>query len=295
MPRGSWPGERRGGRQRGTPNKRTVLTERILAAASANPKATSRELLSILVGDEGLPADTRIAIAQKESPRATSQKNRSGSKKSGALAARPVGSSIRRDVRANGNGPVLRSPAVRRTDPVTFATVDLLLKVAQATIASPEHRHEAASKMAEYFLPKRPRRRKFPVDECGFSVDPELARELCDAKLKLAFLPFLQTITHYTRVQRTIKLQARIAEIQQSLQCPCPSQYKRKHLRLDSRRLGVLTRKRAAAKELTPEEDAELIRRMARPTALSRAQNLGRGFASKSFCRRNAPPIRSPI
>ena len=35
MPRGSKPGERRGGRQRATLNRRTVLTNRILAAAAA--------------------------------------------------------------------------------------------------------------------------------------------------------------------------------------------------------------------------------------------------------------------
>jgi hypothetical protein len=35
MPRGSQPGERRGGRQRATPNRRTVLINRILAAAAA--------------------------------------------------------------------------------------------------------------------------------------------------------------------------------------------------------------------------------------------------------------------
>ena len=40
MPRGSKPGERRGGRQRATPNKRTVLTDRILAVVSANPTAS---------------------------------------------------------------------------------------------------------------------------------------------------------------------------------------------------------------------------------------------------------------
>ena len=35
MPRGSKPGERRGGRQRGTPNKKTALKNAALAAAAA--------------------------------------------------------------------------------------------------------------------------------------------------------------------------------------------------------------------------------------------------------------------
>ena len=37
MPRGSKPGERRGGRQHGTPNKKTVLRNAAIAAASSNP------------------------------------------------------------------------------------------------------------------------------------------------------------------------------------------------------------------------------------------------------------------
>jgi hypothetical protein len=65
MPRGSKPGERRGGRQRATPNRRTVLTNRILAAAAANPAPTTNELVLVLAKDQDLPADTRMAIACK--------------------------------------------------------------------------------------------------------------------------------------------------------------------------------------------------------------------------------------
>ena len=65
MPRSSKPGERRGGRQRATPNKRTVLTERILAVASANPTASFDELVALLVKDKTLAADVRVAIARK--------------------------------------------------------------------------------------------------------------------------------------------------------------------------------------------------------------------------------------
>jgi hypothetical protein len=64
MPRGSKPGERRGGRQRATPNRRTVLTNRILAAAAADP-GSANELILVLAKDQNLPADTRMAIARK--------------------------------------------------------------------------------------------------------------------------------------------------------------------------------------------------------------------------------------
>jgi hypothetical protein len=65
MPRGSNPGERRGGRQRATPNRRTVLTNRILVVAAADPAATAYELVLVLAKDQGLAADTRMAIARK--------------------------------------------------------------------------------------------------------------------------------------------------------------------------------------------------------------------------------------
>jgi hypothetical protein len=65
MPRGSKPGERRGGRQRATPNKRTVLRERLLAIASANPTAAVHEFLLSLVNDPVLSADTRLAIVRR--------------------------------------------------------------------------------------------------------------------------------------------------------------------------------------------------------------------------------------
>jgi hypothetical protein len=70
MPRGSKPGERRGGRQHATPNRRTVLADRILAAAAANPSAAIHELVLILAKDQGLPADTRMVVRGERSPSA---------------------------------------------------------------------------------------------------------------------------------------------------------------------------------------------------------------------------------
>jgi hypothetical protein len=61
--------------------------------------------------------------------------------------------------------------------------LDLLFTVAQDTAASLADRRKAASKAAEFFLPKnargkKSRRGKFPPDERGSVVDRELAREL---------------------------------------------------------------------------------------------------------------------
>jgi hypothetical protein len=68
MLRGSRPGERRGGRTGGTPNRRTILTESILAIGADHPTASWKSFLQKLVKDSMLPADTRMAVAQKSFP-----------------------------------------------------------------------------------------------------------------------------------------------------------------------------------------------------------------------------------
>jgi hypothetical protein len=259
MPRGSKRGERRGGRQRGTPNKRTVLTDKILAAASASPKAAPHDLLSILMDGQTLPADTRMAVAAKVVPATTS---RSKNNRAGKSVTNTSGSRSKKG-------------------PASLAPLYFLLGVAQDTGASPEERRRAASQAAQYFLPKNPkgkktfRRRKFPADEYGFAIDPQLAKELRDIKLKLACLPLSSTSrSPYAIAQKSSKLQARIKEIKDSLQCPCPSEYRLKHyidraevgaeIVRDSDRLKILQKRRLDKKILTQEENLEEAIRGAR-------------------------------
>jgi hypothetical protein len=45
MPRGSKPGERRGGRQPGTPNKKTALVNAAFDAATSNPDLSPLDFL----------------------------------------------------------------------------------------------------------------------------------------------------------------------------------------------------------------------------------------------------------
>ena len=67
---------------------------------------------------------------------------------------------------------------------------DLLFAIARDTAARAADRRKAASQIAEFFLPKdtkgkKLRRSKFPPDEYGFVVDPELARELRDSQIEI--------------------------------------------------------------------------------------------------------------
>ena len=268
MPRGSKPGERRGGRQHATPNRRTVLTDRILAAAAANPSAAVQELVLILAKDQGLPADTRMVVARRAFPFG-SRSMHGRSSNSVARVTRPTepATKIRPYHVVNNKGPASKKgPAIGAK---ARLALDLLFTVAQDTAASLADRRKAASQAAEFFLPKnargkKSRRGKFPPDERGFVVDPELARELRDSKLKLACLGLEKKRRPYAIAQKARKLQARIEEIQLSLQCPCPSKYTNKHVRLDKERLEVLSRRRALGNVFPPEEDVEEALRMAR-------------------------------
>ena len=124
-----------------------------------------------------------------------------------ALLFGPSRSMHSRSAAPNGHGVASRGPKlVLITRPIkdrlqeggaiaakAGLATDLLFAVAQDTAANAADRRKAASQIAEFFLPKnargkKPRRGKFPPDEYGFVVDPELARELRDSKLKLACL-----------------------------------------------------------------------------------------------------------
>jgi hypothetical protein len=64
MPRGSKPGERRGGRQKGTPNRATTAKVAALNSASADPDATPLSFLLSVMRDASVSTDLRISVAK---------------------------------------------------------------------------------------------------------------------------------------------------------------------------------------------------------------------------------------
>jgi hypothetical protein len=68
MPRGSKPGERRGGRQRGTPNKKTALRHAATAAAASNPDISPLDFLLAVMKDPNESPELRIKVAQAAAP-----------------------------------------------------------------------------------------------------------------------------------------------------------------------------------------------------------------------------------
>ena len=86
MPRGSRPGERRGGRQRGTPNKKTALRNAAIAAAVSNPNVSPLDFLLSIMRDALLPFELRIKVAQMAAPFVHSKPKTAGSNDPAATA-----------------------------------------------------------------------------------------------------------------------------------------------------------------------------------------------------------------
>ena len=179
---------------------------------------------------------------------------------------------------------------------------DLPLAIARDTAAKAADRRKAASQIAEFFLPKdtggnKPRRGKFPPDEYGFVVDPILASELRVKKMKLSNLALDRKRTPHAFAQEARNLRARIEEIQQSLQCPCPSRYGIAQIKSDLERLQRFADRGARRELFPPEADLEEARCTARfdsyragpeVKALVRLKDLAR---KKRVARNGGPPI----
>jgi hypothetical protein len=239
------PGERRGGRTRATPNRRTILADRIMAMLDRCSRASPKERLSELINDAELPADIRMTVAQKAFPDRTGGVRRARRSKSEA-------------------GTPSAAFAPRET--MSRAECDALLGIVSDANASAKARRKAAAKLATYFLPKQPvnKRWRFTADECGFAINAEIAREYRAIDFELRDLKRHPNRDFPEIAQRIRKLLARIDAIHRRLQCPCPSRYGNKEISEDMIRLEMLAGKREAGIALSTEEDAEEAHRKAR-------------------------------
>jgi hypothetical protein len=166
MLRGSRPGERRGGRKRDTPNRRTILRDRILAIGLEHPAASQRAFLSKLVKDRTLPVDTRMAVAPQSFPPKRMRSSRTGRRR--ALAgsrtsiAQEALSTEGSAAASKGSQTPALVPAIRDWSP---QALDALFGVVQDATANPQVRRKAALKIAEFLLPKAGKKAKVIPDE----------------------------------------------------------------------------------------------------------------------------------
>ena len=252
MPRGSNIGERRGGRQRGTPNRRTVLADRVLAIGSERPTTSACQLVDILVKDQELPADIRMAITREFLSAGTSR----------SVGASAVRSSARKRRKAESTRPRPEPPGNRR-----LATLDGLFSIAQDTTVPTDQRRKAASAAAQHFLPKEPGIKRWwvnaPADEYGFAITPQIAAEYRDSKFELR--RWTNSGSNSPAISRKAeKLRARMQAILHRLQCPCPSLYGMTERQRDKDRVIYFLQQREAKNPLTEKEEAEEAHRSAR-------------------------------
>jgi hypothetical protein len=236
MLRGSRPGERRGGRNRGTPNRRTILRDRILSIGLDHPAASPRAFLRKLVKDRKLPADTRIAVAPNcFPPKRTRWTGRSGALAGSRTTMAPV-------------------PAIRDWTPQALET---LFGVVQDATADLKARSKAALKIAEFLLPKAGKKAKVIPDEYGFSINPNLASAYRDIQLELRALVKEPTRKIPAIAEEIKKFEARSDAVRRRLQVPCPGRYGNKEAANDAVRLGEFASLRANETALTEAQKAE--------------------------------------
>jgi hypothetical protein len=254
------PGERRGGRQLRTPNRRTILTDRILVLSTQHPDMAWNGFLDILARDRDVPADTRVEVLKSLSSR-------------GRQTAAPGNSGL------GGTMPHDRRRAKRSGRTITKMNTYQLegfLRVAHDDSAAPQHRRKAALAAAQLLLPVEQGRHKWGAltDKFGMAVNPAIASEYRDIKLRLEALRRSEArATPIVRVEIR-KLEARGDAILDRVECPGPKTYTVKHNADDCLRLNRFANKRRTGKVLTSEEDAEEAHRQIRADVYDRGPEM---------------------
>lgn len=310
MLRGSKPGERRGGRERGTPNRRTDLRDRILAIGLEQPAASQRDFLLKLVGDPNLPGDIRMAIAPRCFPSKGTRPSRAGRPR--ALGGRRA-SIAQEALAADGSTIIVKGlpskgaqgraavPAMADWSPDALET---LFGVVRDASADPKVRRQAAQKIAEFLLPKTAKKPKIMPDEYGFLIRPSLSRAYRDMQLELRALLKDPSRKVPAFAEKIEKLQARSAAIIRWLELPCPTKYGDKEAAEDYVKLlefSVLRDGGAALSEAQDTEEAHVRTRYdvfcAGPEAIARRRRQALEDAERWFQKNRffgqfrAPPL----
>jgi hypothetical protein len=288
MPRGSRPGERRGGRQRGTPNKKTVLRNAAISAAAAGSNLSPLDLLLGLMREPNLPLELRISVAHEALPYVHSKQQDCDRPRAGKYGAGSHG--VNAEPHPD-SGPRVKTAKVsvaapQRDDGPEVTPLGFLLGVMRDADTPPHLRIRVAAMVAPYVHAKRvtadpsenPVETTVVVDDpYGFKIEPAVARALRDDKQRL--VEFLRSPERYPyrdeAAAEMAELKARIAEIGKTLECP--SGYMEMDAREDGQRLNELDSVRRRGAVLTTAEDFEDAHLHARLEAYDRSpEGVGR-------------------
>jgi hypothetical protein len=233
MPRGSRPGERRGGRQRGTPNRITALNNAALSAAAAGPNVSPLDFMLGLMRDPKVPTDLRIEMAVAAAPFVhirprSSRRERAAPTQPGSALG--IGHASRfSDFSAQRVEAKLNAAVPRAAGGADLAPLDFLLSVMKDPDATTRQRIKAARVSALYLHPHA-HPDDMPIvaeDPFGFDIDPVVARALRDDWWREYQL--LQERLAQQKIFKSedippgpeeLELQARVAERVKTLRCP---------------------------------------------------------------------------
>jgi hypothetical protein len=292
--RGSRPGERRGGRKKGTPNKKTAYVRAVTAAHSANPNVTPLEVMLAVMRDSYVALDMRVKLALRLLPRLH---RKLGAGESACVASGPnLGPKRRhdpspaaehideasvenrgidgREIKYNGaasstkhslelptNASIdTRTGVVEGGNGTGLMPLSFLLEVLHNAEAPAAMKIKVASATLPYTQPRQSKRPATPTvvaDRHGFAVDPVVARKLRNAIARLDVLKRRRKPTVKERAAAR-RLGEKIRALVAILPCPSVEEYTARDATRDKERMLYLWRKRRSRAKLTAKEDADL-------------------------------------
>ena len=264
MSRGSLPGERRGGRQRGTPNKKTALRNVAITAAATDPSFSPLDFFRSLMGNPDLPLEVRVMAAEAALPFVhskprVSRPDQPAPRKYGEPAPRV---NVRRVAVIGATQTAKASAAVSAGNGQDLPPLDFLLALMRDPGTPPQLCIKLAHIVAPYVHPKlghspRPVNAFVVDDPFGFVIDPDVARALQNDNRQLSDFAEKRR-GHPVTDKRELEIQARVTQISEAL--VCPEGYTKSDQSEDSERLRQLRPKRKAPRphnKLTEEEEVE--------------------------------------
>jgi hypothetical protein len=258
MPRGSRPGERRGGRQKGTPNKKTVLLKAAINATASHPNVSPLDFLLGLMRDPNLPLEVRVTVAEAALPLVHSRPKELPPDRRTTRKYRAPQNGVNAKKEANSSAhdtEAAKVSAVTTEGGADLSPLDFLLSVMRGSDVAAHLRIKVASIVAPFVHPKR--RAAIIDDPYGFDIDPELASVIWE-NADWSSHPIDSSPLQHPRVDDGA-LEPRIAERLRALKCP--EGYGGIDAKKDTSRLVQLSR---AHNALTKKEDAEAAHLAAR-------------------------------
>lgn len=260
MPRGSRPGERRGGRQRGTPNKKTMLKNAVFCAAAAHTNASPLHFMLGLMRDPDVPTDLRIEMAIAAAPYVHGRPQAARRVRTNPLDSSPIKSSP--DISAAKMEEELTAPEQSAEGAADLSPLNFLLCVMRSPGATPEQRIKAAKIAARYKHAPVPHDKMASADEYGFTISRTLAKEICNDWARLDDLENHRVgPVSANTVSEVTEIRARQDARYQFLQCPPGYSPER-----DVKRWAELKERRLRGR-LTMAEETEFAYVIARITA----------------------------